>query len=104
MATISPSDENKLDRYNEIQQFLSGPVYIAASKDNRWIIDKIDNTIDNYTKEEKEELEKIYFKYFHNKIAKKEVLLYIISSIFILFILIKYIIPAKKKNNLKKKK
>nr|WP_275890829.1 EAL domain-containing protein [Romboutsia hominis] len=103
VATISPSDENKLDRYNEIQQFLSGPVYIAASKDNRWIIDKIDNTIDNYTKEEKEELEKIYFKYFHNKIAKKEVLLYIISSIFILFILIKYIIPAKKKNNLRKK-
>lgn len=103
VATISLSDENKLDRYNEIQQFLSGPVYIAASKDNRWIIDKIDNTIDNYTKEEKEELEKIYFKYFHNKISKKEVSLYIISLVFIVFILIKYIIPAKKKNKIRKK-
>lgn len=96
VATISPSDENKLDKYNEIQHFLSGPVYITASRDNRWIIDKIDSTIDNYTEKEKDELEKIYFKYFHNKITKKEVLLYIISSIFILCLFYFFLVYIKK--------
>ncbi|WP_195939949.1 EAL domain-containing protein [Romboutsia sp. 1001713B170131_170501_G6] len=103
VATLSPSNPNKLNKYNQIYKFSPGSVYITASKNSRWIIDEIDSILDNYTEKQKNELEKIRLKYFKNKVTKREILLYAISSILILFIAIKYIVPAININKLRKK-
>ena len=103
VAIIAPVNQKKLSRFKKIYEFSPGPVYITASKNSKWIIEEIDNSLENSTKHEKNELEKIHLNYFFKGINSKEIVtLSIIASTCILFILIKHIIPAIKINKLRK--
>ena len=103
VAIIAPVNQKKLSRFKKIYEFSPGPVYITASKNSKWIIEEIDNSLENSTKHEKNELEKIHLNYFFKGINSKEIVtLSIIASTCVLFILIKHIIPAIKINKLRK--
>lgn len=103
VAAVAPINQKKLRGFEKIYEFSPGPAYIASSKNNKWIIDEIDNVLQKPNKNQKHSLEKIYLKYFHKGANSKEIIiLCTIALICILFILVTHIIPAIKLKKLRK--
>lgn len=91
--------------YYKIHEFSGDQVYIAASKNNRDILDKMDQAIIDIRKQEKNTIDELYKEYFETKdeLTLKEKIVYSVVCILIVLIFAFYILPYFKKVKTKKK-
>ena len=92
--------------YKKIYEFIGDQVYIAANKDNKSLLDEIDNAIGEYSKDGKNTIEELYKSYFdeeEKKIEKNILISEVVVSIVSVMFFIIYIIPYLRKI-LKRKK
>ena len=102
---IPHSDNLKRAGYHKIYEFSGEQVYIAGNKNNREILDKMDEAIIEFQSQKNNPIDKLYKKYFEegtedivNKISKV-----VLSLLFILLIFINVTHPKLKQKKNKEK-
>ena len=88
------------DKYNMVYEFASSPIYIAGNKESRFILDKIDEAINDFVKKGKNKLIKLQNKYFEKNYKLslyKKIVLFLSLIITSLISIIFGIIPSVKK-------
>ena len=103
---IIPRSSNlKREGYNKIYEFSGDQVYIAANKNNRDILNKMDEVITEFHSQQPNPMDELYKAYFKNDDALilKEIGIVIILSIVVLLSLICFSVPKLKRRKIKEK-
>lgn len=96
----------KKTKYILIYEFAGSQIYIGANKNNKYILDNIDNAIKYLGPKDKNPITKLHNKYFNEEYKNmlfKEMVLIVILAILSLLVLIIIIIPRIKKRIIKNK-
>ncbi len=93
-----PAGNNSLKNYNNIFKYSSGVVHIIGNENSKDIINKFDKIIDvKYSSYYDNDFTNIYNKYFRKEIIIINLIIILISFLFILFVIYKSIYPLIKK-------
>ena len=87
----------KETKYKKIYEFVEAQVYIAANKNNKELINSIDEAIVRINKTERNKIDNLYDSYFHKDKVKKEKYLSILVIFIFLIVLIRMLFPILKK-------
>lgn len=102
---IPHSDNIEKEGYNKIYDFSGDQVYIAANKNNRAILDQLDDVIKQFRQQWKDPMDELYQQYFgtNRSITFKEWIALSILVTLLLFVLILNIVPKWKQKKVKDK-
>jgi EAL domain-containing protein (putative c-di-GMP-specific phosphodiesterase class I)/ABC-type amino acid transport substrate-binding protein len=90
----------KETKYKKIYEFVESQVYIAANKNNKELLNSIDNTIVKINEVEENKIDNLYNSYFHkDKVIKEKIenILIILLEIIFLSSVIRILFPKLKK-------